>query len=68
VKWIAGISHYAGLPKAVGDEMIQGAMSKLAKAGFLAGKFSQNVDVPPEVAAERREIPFRFKTIENPIP
>lgn len=66
VKWIAGISHYAGLPKAVGDEMIQGAMSTLAKAGFLAGKFSQNVDVPPELAAERREIPISIQNNREP--
>lgn len=66
VVWIAGTAHYAGLPKAVGNEMIEGAMSRLAKAGFLAGKHSQHVDVPPEVATQRREVPISIQNHREP--
>jgi len=66
VKWISGISHYAGLPKAVGNEMIEGTLTRLAKAGFLGGKYSQNVDVSPEVAAERREVPISIQNNREP--
>ena len=66
VKWIGGICHYAGLPKAVGTEMVEGAMSRLAKAGFLAGKYSQKIDVTPEVAAERREVPISIQNHREP--
>lgn len=66
VKRISGISHYAGLPKAVGNEMIEGTLTRLAKAGFLGGKYSQNVDVPPEVAAERREVPISIQNNREP--
>ncbi|PPQ66889.1 hypothetical protein CVT26_009829 [Gymnopilus dilepis] len=34
VKWISGMSHYAGLPKAVGDGMVKGAAKRLAEAGY----------------------------------
>ena len=66
VMWISGISHYAGLPKAVGNEMIEGALTRLAKAGFLGGKHSQNVDVSPEVATERREVPISIQNNREP--
>ncbi|KAJ3517799.1 hypothetical protein NLJ89_g287 [Agrocybe chaxingu] len=38
IKWIAGISHYAGLPAAVGNGMVAGAKRRLAAAGFVEGK------------------------------
>jgi RNA 3'-terminal phosphate cyclase (ATP) len=66
VKSIAGISHYAGLPKVVGDQMIEGATSRLARAGYLAGKYSQDIHVPPEVAAERREVPISIQNNREP--
>ncbi|CAA7267984.1 unnamed protein product [Cyclocybe aegerita] len=38
IKWITGISHYAGLPAAVGNGMAAGAKRRLAAAGFVEGK------------------------------
>jgi hypothetical protein len=46
--------------------MIEGATSRLARAGFLAGKYSQDISVSPEVAAERREVPISIQNNREP--
>lgn len=66
VKWIAGIAHYAGLPKAVGNGMVAGAISRLAESGFLGGRFSANISVSPELQEERREVPISIQNQREP--
>lgn len=34
VKFIAGVAHYAGLPRVVGEGMVAGAQRRLAQAGY----------------------------------
>lgn len=66
VKWIGGIAHYAGLPKAVGNGMVAGAISRLAKSGFLGGGFTTNTNVSPELLEERREVPISVENQREP--
>lgn len=56
VRFIAGIAHYAGLPRAIGEGMVAGAEQRLARAGYgqqaSASDQSKNVNVS---IADRRE-------------
>lgn len=66
VNWIAGISHCAGLPASVANEMVDGATARLARAGFLGGKYSNHVDVTPEVLEERRTVQISIQSQREP--
>ena len=67
VKSIGGISHFAGLPYRIGDGMVEGAIRRLAKAGFIAGVEDHGpVDVSPELSNERRGVPVNIKCRREP--
>lgn len=66
VNWIAGISHCAGLPASVANEMVDGATARLARAGFLGGKYSNHVDVTPEVLEDRRTVQISIQSQREP--
>ncbi|KDR81391.1 hypothetical protein GALMADRAFT_134834 [Galerina marginata CBS 339.88] len=52
VKWISGISHYAGLPSVVGNGMVTGATRRLAEAGFGEGKSIQSNGLDGAISPE----------------
>ncbi|KAF9532406.1 RNA 3'-terminal phosphate cyclase [Crepidotus variabilis] len=66
VKWIAGISHFAGLPRKIGENMVKGATSRLAQAGFVKGQIDFQGELPAEVLDERRDVPVSIPVQREP--
>ncbi|KAF8906044.1 RNA 3'-terminal phosphate cyclase-domain-containing protein, partial [Gymnopilus junonius] len=70
IKWISGISHYAGLPLTVGKGMVEGAEKRLAEAGF--GQKNSSIPKDPtlqdlnEQSTEASNVPVSIQCRREP--
>ena len=66
VKRITGITHFAGLPNVVAEEIIQGAKRKLAVAGYGGGDMSMNIADAPDLLSDSGDIPIQISYRREP--
>lgn len=64
VKRVAGITHFAGLPKAVAEGIIRGTKRKLAAAGYIGG--DELISAPLDLLKENRHVPMQISCTREP--
>lgn len=65
VKQITGITHFAGLPNVVAEEIIRGAKRKLAVARYGGGDISMTTDAP-HLLSDSGDVPIQISCRREP--
>ena len=66
VKRITGITHTAGLPNVVAEEIIRGAKRKLAAAGYGDGDISMSTVDTPDLLSDSRDVSIQISCRREP--